>query len=180
MNVFISGGCKNGKSAWAQRTAKDMAEKSGRRLYYVATMIAVDDEDRARIKRHLKNREGMGFTTLEQGRDICGALSGEVDRKGVFLVDSVTALLSNEMFPPGGAYDFTAGKRLEKELAAFAGQTGDAVFISDYIYSEGRILDEYTERYRRALAGIDRGLASLCDEVVEISFGMVCSYGRKK
>lgn len=106
MNVFISGGCKNGKSMYAQNLAKDMAEQSGRPLYYVATMIPADDEDRQRIKRHLAERDGWGFETLEQGRDICGALDNReggdaVDPKGAFLLDSVTALLSNEMFQRG-------------------------------------------------------------------------------
>ena len=98
MNVFISGGCKNGKSMYAQSIAKEMAEQEGRPLYYLATMIPVDDEDDARIRKHLDERDGWGFETLEQGRNICGALTPEVDSKGAFLLDSVTALLSNVLF----------------------------------------------------------------------------------
>ena len=107
MNIFISCGCKNGKSYPAQELARDMAEELNVPLYYLATMIPVDDEDRARIQRHLREREGWGFETIEQGRNCCdclkpGALTADgkpVDPKGVFLFDSVTALLSNEMFP---------------------------------------------------------------------------------
>ena len=62
MNVFISGGAKNGKSMFAQRAAKEMAEEKGARLYYVATMIPHDEEDEARIARHIREREGWGFT----------------------------------------------------------------------------------------------------------------------
>ena len=54
MNVFISGGCKNGKSYYAQEVARDMANEKNVPLYYLATMIPVDDEDRARIKRHVR------------------------------------------------------------------------------------------------------------------------------
>ena len=107
MNVFISGGCKNGKSMFAQEIARDMAREQEVPLYYLATMIPGDDEDRARIRRHIGEREGWGFTTIEQGRDILDALSQEgVDSGGVFLLDSVTALLSNEMFRPDGITDF--------------------------------------------------------------------------
>ena len=99
MNLFISGGCKNGKSSFAQKEAKRQAEEEGRPLYYVATMIPSDGEDRERIRRHIADREGWGFTTLERGWDITGLLTRKgVDRDGVFLVDSVTALLGNEMF----------------------------------------------------------------------------------
>ena len=80
MNLFISGGCKNGKSFFAQEEAKKQAEEKGVPLYYLATMIPADDEDRARIKRHLAERDGWGFTTIEQGRNICGALERESRR----------------------------------------------------------------------------------------------------
>ncbi len=41
MNIFISGGCKNGKSFYTQRAAKEMAEEKDLPLYYIATMIPV-------------------------------------------------------------------------------------------------------------------------------------------
>ena len=58
---------------YAQKIARDMSRQQGVPLYYLATMIPVDDEDRARIARHLSEREGWGFETIEQGRNICGA-----------------------------------------------------------------------------------------------------------
>jgi len=177
MNVFISGGCKNGKSMYAQVIARDMAAAQNVPLYYLATMIPADDEDRARIARHLREREGWGFETIERGRGICGALEGSpVNPKGAFLLDSVTALLSNEMFRPDGTTDFGAGKRLAKELVEFAEKTGNTVFVSDYIYSDGRIFDPYTEAYRQALAHIDRELARVCGRVIEVSFGHTYEY----
>ena len=100
MNILISGGCKNGKSYYAQKLALSMAQEKSLPLYYLATMIPVDDEDRVRIERHLKEREGWGFDTIERGLDICGCLKGRtvsgeaVHPEGVFLLDSVTALLS--------------------------------------------------------------------------------------
>ena len=171
MNVFISGGAKNGKSMFAQRAAKEMAEEKGAPLYYVATMIPHDEEDEARIARHIRAREGWGFTTVEAGRDICGVLD-EADPDGVFLLDSVTALLANEMFSKDG-YDPGAGEKVAEELAEFARRTGNTVFVSDYIYSDAARYDEMTENYRRALAAADRRLARVCDRVAEVSCGTV-------
>ena len=37
MNVFISGGCKNGKSFYAQCLARRQADEAGSPLYYIAT-----------------------------------------------------------------------------------------------------------------------------------------------
>lgn len=172
MNIFISGGCKNGKSLHAQELARDMARENGRPLYYIATMIPHDQEDRDRIVRHLAAREGWGFTTLEQPLDLTALLSRQdVDKAGAFLLDSVTALLSNEMFREGGVYDPEAGARVKADLVRFAEETGNTVFVSDYIYADAGQYDDWTENYRRSLAGCDLALAQACDQVLEASFG---------
>ncbi|MDD6154117.1 MAG: bifunctional adenosylcobinamide kinase/adenosylcobinamide-phosphate guanylyltransferase [Eubacteriales bacterium] len=172
MNIFISGGCKNGKSMRAQELARDVSIEQSVPLYYIATMIPADDEDRLRIKRHLQARDGWGFETVEQPLDLCGLLDKPgVDPKGAFLLDSVTALLSNEMFRYDGTYDKDAGKRVADDLVRFAESTGNSVFVSDYIYSDARIFDDYTENYRRSLAYCDRALAKVCPSVIETSFG---------
>lgn len=174
MNIFISGGCKNGKSMYGQRLARDMADECHMPLYYIATMIPKDEEDRRRIKKHIEDREGWNFTTLEQGTDLCRCLERqEVNAGGAFLMDSVTALLSNEMFRADGTYDEKAGPRVAEDLVDFAARTGNTVFVSDYIYSDAREMDEYTENCRRALALCDKSLAQVCDRVVEVSFGTV-------
>jgi len=182
MNYFISGGCKNGKSYYAQQVAKDMAAKKGVPLYYLATMIPVDDEDKARIKRHLGEREGWGFETIEQGLDICKCLQGQtlsgqpVDPSGVFLLDSVTALLMNEMFRLDGTIDLDAANRLAVELLEFANKTGNTVFVSDYLYSDASLYEELTEEYRKGLAMLDRTLAKACDQVIEVAYGFIKEY----
>ncbi|HML36573.1 MAG TPA: bifunctional adenosylcobinamide kinase/adenosylcobinamide-phosphate guanylyltransferase [Bacillota bacterium] len=186
MNIFISGGCKNGKSYYAQQLAKQQAE-GGRPLYYLATMEPVDEEDRARILRHRQEREGWGFTTLEWSRGI-GAL--DADFSGSILLDSVTALLSNEMFAsaqrddssaPSGRQDGSAGfevdrtayLRVAEELVTLAEKSGNVVFVSDYIYSDAVQYDELTELYRKGLAWIDRALAQKCDAVIEVAYGHI-------
>ena len=167
MSVFISGGCKNGKSFYAQRIAR----AAGRPLYYVATMIPRDAEDDARIRRHRAERAGWGFETLECGRDILACLDG-ADPAGSFLLDSVTALLSNEMFPPSG-FDPAAPERLAGELVRFVHRAPRTVLVSDYIYSDAILYDDFTEAYRRGLARIDRALAAACDSVLEVVHGQV-------
>lgn len=106
MTIFISGGCKNGKSTLAEEMARRLAGSGN--LYYVATMIPQDGEDMERIRRHVRQRAGKGFQTLEQGRRLEDCLDGAC-QDGTFLVDSVTALLANEMFPADGPWDLQAG-----------------------------------------------------------------------
>ena len=170
MSTFISGGAKNGKSFFAQRIAK----AAGAPLYYIATMIPHDGEDRARIARHRAERAGWGFETLEVGRDILSCLD-RADPKGSFLLDSVTALLSNEMFAPDGIHA-DAHLCLADQLAEFVSRAPNTVLVSDYIYSDAMLYDPLTEAYRAALAHIDRRLARCCDNVLEVVSGQVIAH----
>lgn len=171
MIVFITGGAKNGKSSFAQRLAVELSRGGNR--YYIATMIPVDEEDRERIRRHIADRAGLGFQTVECGRDILSCLS-QVDKSGSFLLDSATALLMNELFlPPDYSLNPEAGEKCAWEIVAFAQSVENIVVVSDYIYSDAAIYDEVTETYRRALAFIDRQLAAVSDVVLELSAGNI-------
>jgi len=174
MSTFISGGCKNGKSYYAQHIAK----AGGSPLYYIATMIPHDHEDDARILRHRKEREGWGFETLECGKDILSCLD-HADANGSFLLDSVTALLSNEMFAPDGIH-MDAHIKIADELEAFVRRAPNTVLVSDYIYSDALIYDGLSEAYRAALAYIDKRLAKCCDTVLEVvNSQVICHKGVK-
>ena len=166
MTYFISGGAKNGKSTLAQ----DIAVALGGKRYYVATMISTGEEDNERIRRHIEDRDGMGFETVECFRNIMDCLN-TADKDGVFLVDSVTALIQNSLFPMEKNYemDLEAANRCAGELVEFAHTVRHAVFVSDYIYSDAEAFSESTEMYRKCLASIDRRLAQICDTVIEVS-----------
>ena len=170
MTYFISGGAKNGKSTLAQDLTVALA--AGGKHYYVATMISTGDEDDDRIRRHIEDRDGMGFETVECFRNILDCLK-VADKDGVFLVDSVTAMVQNALFPVEKNYemDLEAAKRCGDELGEFAKHVRHVVYVSDYIYSDAERYSESTEAYRKSLADIDRRLAKICDTVVEVSAG---------
>ena len=180
MNVFISGGAKNGKTAFAEDIAVRLSG-AGKR-YYVATMIPYDAEDRRRIALHIEERAEKGFETLEIARNIGSAADpGNGGPDGTFLVDSVTALLLNEMYL--GSYDAeadpAAARRCRDGLLRLAREAKNAVFVSDWLYSDAVRYDAFTENYRRDLASIDRALAEVSDTVIEMTAGIpVCRKGR--
>lgn len=169
MILFITGGAKNGKSHLAQDIALDLAR--GGKRYYIATMIPADEEDRERIRKHLIDRDGMGFETVECGRNILSCLDS-VDTSGSFLLDSATALLMNELFDPTD-WHLTPerGRACGDELVELAKRVANIVIVSDYIYSDAARYDEVTETYRQCLAAIDRKIAAIADCVLELSAG---------
>ena len=169
MTVFLSGGCKNGKSTLAEQTAVHLSRPG--RLYYLATMIPHDEEDRSRIARHVASRSGLGFQTIECGLGLEAALR-DADVEGTYLLDSVTALLSNEMFRPDGSFDESAGRRAAEELHLLSRQCANLVCVADNLWSDGIRYDPCTETYRCQLAHICRTLAADFDTVASVTAGI--------
>ncbi len=91
--IFITGGARSGKSAFAQRRAEDHPGS----LLYVATAAAGDEEMAARIARHQKAR-GDRWATLEEPLALAERLPGAAAGKGAVLVDCLTLWLTNLFF----------------------------------------------------------------------------------
>jgi adenosylcobinamide kinase/adenosylcobinamide-phosphate guanylyltransferase len=87
--MLIGGGVRSGKSAFALSLAKRLGE---RRLF-VATAEGLDDEMRARIAAHVRER-GASFATLEVPIELPAALARVVDRD-VVVIDCLTIWLAN-------------------------------------------------------------------------------------
>ena len=174
MIVLISGGAKNGKSDYAQELAVRL---SNGKHYYLATMIPADGEDHARIRRHLESRAGMGFETIEQGRNLLECLD-LADPHASYLLDSTTALLLNEIYTDHTTWkpDADAPARVAREVVSFCQRVDNIVVVSDAIYSDAQRYDAETELYRRGLAQIDRAVAEIADTVIEASAGQFIVY----
>lgn len=166
MRLLISGGCKMGKSTVAQR----LAVAQGMPAYYVATMRPRDDEDLQRISRHRQEREGWGFETIECATQV-ERIIRTIPAGASLLLDSTTALLAEEMFTGGAEPDEQGAVRARDGLLSVLDAFSNIVFVSDAIYSDARVFDPWTERYRQALAEIDRSLARACDAVIEMVMG---------
>jgi len=135
-------------------------------------MRPADAEDDKRIARHREDREGWGFVTVEQHSCIESILE-KCDTRGSFLLDSLTALLANEMFPPGGGVNERAAEGIAEGLAHVMSGVENIVIVSDYIYSDAIVYDTLTEMYRKSLAELDRAAAKGCDAVIEVAYAGV-------
>lgn len=85
-SLLVLGGARSGKSRYAERLARTLAETP----VYVATSRAWDDDHRARIERHRRDR-GSDWQTIEEERAFGGLrLDGRV-----VVVDCLTLWLTN-------------------------------------------------------------------------------------
>lgn len=87
--IFILGGARSGKSAYAERLAR-----RGRRVLFVATAEARDQDMRRRIAAH-RERRPAGWDTLEEPLDLVAALRPLLHRYDTFLLDCLTLWVSN-------------------------------------------------------------------------------------
>ena len=175
MIVFIEGGSKSGKSLFAQDVSVKLSTKG--HLWYLATMEPHDEEDLARIARHRRERDGLGFETAEWGRNI-ESHKKEIDCKGTYLVDSITTLLTNEMFRnmSDSSVDLLAPQRVLDGLSILSQKAENVVFVSDNIYGDGICFDEWTNEFRKGLAYIDREICKKADTVYEFVNGNRIKY----
>lgn len=168
MNYLIIGGSKSGKSEVGEKIALTLNQN---KVIYVATMKPYDKEDEERIKKHIQNRVGLNFVTVQVQRNI-HEIVNVINENDTLLIDSITSLLTNEMFIRNEIIKNPALNILNglKEIIIKA---KDTVIISDYIFNDSIEYDEITENFKRELAIVNKGLAMICENVMECSFGNI-------
>lgn len=170
MICLIIGGAKSGKSMYAQNLTKKLQNNSGN-MFYVATMNPSGEEDLIRINNHIKDRIGYGFKTIEIQKDLENIFS-EIDKNDTLLIDSLTSIVTNEMF------DFETFKnsvhyKIINELKTLGNKALNIVMVSDYVSSDSISYDSYTESFRKELGIVNREIAEYCDVVIECVFNNI-------
>jgi adenosyl cobinamide kinase/adenosyl cobinamide phosphate guanylyltransferase len=176
--ILLTGGCKNGKSSKAEKISYELSK--GKNLFYLATMISADKEDDKRIENHIAARAYMPFITIEKGRDISEIIADDfkgtkLTKQSTVLMDSLTALLSNEMFKVSddGEYIFCqdAATKVFDDICALNRNVANLIIVSDYIQSDANIFDNYTEEFREGLAFLEKRISEMADRALEIVAG---------
>src|SRR3972149_4905540 len=88
--IFITGGCRSGKS----RYALDYANRHFSKKIYLATCEALDEEMAQRIEHHKKMR-GPEWRTIEEPVAIVDKIRQYGAKAEVILLDCITLWLSN-------------------------------------------------------------------------------------
>ncbi|MFN8638366.1 MAG: bifunctional adenosylcobinamide kinase/adenosylcobinamide-phosphate guanylyltransferase [Dehalococcoidia bacterium] len=108
--LFVTGGARSGKSAFAQR----LAEASARPVVFVATMEPLDAELAERVARHRSARPAS-WRTIEEPFDLGRALVA-CERDACVLLDCLSLWVTNRMMPLGDPPALDALAALESEL----------------------------------------------------------------
>ena len=96
-NVFVIGGARSGKSAYAEQLATDnfrALNHADASLYYLATAQAFDQEMQARIDLH-QQRRNTNWQTIDAPIDLPGKLVSCSHQQAVILVDCLSIWTTN-------------------------------------------------------------------------------------
>ncbi|MEL6310191.1 MAG: bifunctional adenosylcobinamide kinase/adenosylcobinamide-phosphate guanylyltransferase, partial [Chloroflexota bacterium] len=88
--IFLLGGARSGKSNYAENWAKE----HGKKVLFVATAQAFDDEMTERIANHQASRPTT-WDTLEVPTNVGDAIAQQPNHYDTVLVDCLTLLASN-------------------------------------------------------------------------------------
>ena len=169
--TLILGGARSGKSDYAE----SLAAQLGRRVLYVATAEARDDEMAARIAAHRQNRPA-DWRTLEAPRRVGAALASLAEPPEVVLLDCLTLLVSNIILQlesePQELIEAAVAAEIDEIIAARQRLAVPMIVVSNEVglglvppYALGRV-------YRDALGRANQRLATQADRVLFMVAGL--------
>ena len=169
--VFVSGGCRSGKSAYAQSLAERYA-KRGEALF-IATAHPRDEEMRERIADHRRAR-GSLWRTREPSPGKEGdlwrelpALAGGME---AVLLDSLTLWLSAAMENPRDAG--TLGESCDRLLRTLSALPCPVILVSDEVGLGPAPADPAVRLFRDALGLANQQAARLATQAVFVVNGL--------
>lgn len=181
---LILGGQKSGKSRRAELLARDwLARSADHRAVLIATGQAWDDEMRERIARHQRDRAERvpGLRTVEEPRDVAGALTRLSTPQTLVVVDCLTLWLTQWTMPLG----FETMNSEQKQAQAPKWHAQAAMFLEAIRQSPGPVvlvgneiglgvipMGREVRAFVDALGTLNQQVAQVCPRVTLMAAGL--------
>lgn len=180
---LILGGQKSGKSRRAELLARDwLAASPDHRALLIATGQPWDDEMRERIARHQRDRAERvpGLTTLEEPRDLAGALGRHSDARTLIVVDCLTLWLTNWLMPAEDESNSGSNRALALDyqaqvamfLIAILKAPGPVVLVGNEIGLGVIPMGREVRAFVDALGGVNQRVGEVCERVTLVVAGV--------
>lgn len=162
--ILIIGGSSSGKSEYAEQIACKL--QPGEKLF-VATLYPYDAASQEHVEQHQRRRSNQGFQTIEcfTGLQSLPPCDGKT-----ILLESITNLVSNEMYMEGGA-NVQAVTRILADVEKLKNECENLIVVTDDVFNDGVEYDYEIERFVHYLGEINLGLAQMADTVIEVIYG---------
>lgn len=170
---FVTGGCRSGKSAYAQNLAETY---SGSKLF-IATCPRMDDDHEmtARIHRHISDRNHKGWQTVEEQVNLPEALTNAAGYE-VVLIDCISLWVSNLLFSTDDDWlsvtEEVVSNHSIKLLEAAADYPGTVFLVTNEVGMGIVPANDMARRYRDLLGRCNQVLAAGADSVTMMVSGI--------
>jgi len=161
MKQFVLGGARSGKSAYAEQQAL-VSEK---KVIYIATATANDEEMQRRIAQHQKQR-AKHWQLVEEPLLLAETLLKNDKPENCILVDCLTLWLSNSLA------DHTSHKRQNELLKIIPQLNADLILVSNEVGQGVVPMGELTRKFVDESGRLHQRLAKVCDQVFFITAGI--------
>jgi adenosylcobinamide kinase/adenosylcobinamide-phosphate guanylyltransferase len=163
--IFITGGCRSGKSRFALNYANQHFSKK----IYLATCEALDEEMAQRIEHHKKMR-GPEWHTIEEPVEIVDKIRQYGDKVEVILLDCITLWLSNLLTKGNDDLKIKDGINRLMEILK---QTSTSLIVVSNEVGMGIVPADSLSRQFRDLSGmVNQRIAEMVDTVIFMVSGI--------
>lgn len=171
--VLVTGGSRSGKSSYAL----DMAEKISSERVFIATCPHLDVEMSERVKRHIREREGRGWKTIEEEIELARLFPEKVKKMEVVLIDCITLWVNNILFLLGeeNVDDYKIKELCALLLDGIGEYQGVVICVTNEVGMGVVPENKLARKYRDLVGTCNQLLAKFADEVILISCGVPLS-----
>ena len=162
--IFITGGCRSGKSRYALHYANQHFSKK----LFLATCEVLDEEMAQRIENHKKVR-GPGWQTIEEPVDIVNKIKKVGDLE-VILIDCLTLWLYNLLMRWDN--DLRIMEETERLIVSLKKSHTSFLLVSNEVGMGIVPADPLSRRYRDLLGAMNQRIADALDTVIFMVSGI--------
>jgi adenosylcobinamide kinase/adenosylcobinamide-phosphate guanylyltransferase len=164
--IFITGGCRSGKSTYAMQTAEKVPAEQ---KIFIATCVPQDDEMKQRVARHQRERS-QNWVTVEAPLDLPEAIL-QNNRKGdVILVDCLTLWVSNLLIEIGD--ENKIGDTISQLIKALEKATCPIVLVSNEVGTGIVPENKLARQYRDIIGLVNQAVAKTASKVIWMVAGI--------
>ncbi len=169
--IYISGGCRSGKSSYAQKLAES---HSGKRAY-LATCPPIDREMEQRISLHQQQRTDREWVTIEAPLDLADAVE-QASHCDILLIDCLTLWINNLIYEAEKQGNLLTEQMISEQCTELVNVCRKGkqtiIFVTNELGMGLVPADSVSRHYRDCLGRCNQTIASFADEATFMVSGI--------